>query len=348
MTMTRREFAAGAAALAAVPAFAKTPQDVRGLLLHWGRNMWGESLPEGVTKIANGRLANDCVEFDDAKWRKVVDYAVKKGVNLLVIDVGEFPVYPSHPELAVKGSKSPDWIRAEVRRLRSLGLEVVPKLNFSTAHDAWLKDFGRMVTTKPYYDACRALIRDTAEMFDRPRFLHIGYDEERITHQKGFICIRTDEVWWHDFLFFVRTVEEAGMRPWMWSDYGWKHDDFVKKCPKSVIHNNWYYDEWMEGFDLDTMKADAPSRPLLELYVKLDRAGFDQIPCASNWCSGLRVKAKKDNTECMAGLVDFSKKYLTPSRVKGFLMAPWAGGFGGKNFFTHNFAGIDQLAAALA
>ena len=40
-----------AAALAAVPALAKGRDDIRGVLLHWGRNMWGESLPEGVTAI---------------------------------------------------------------------------------------------------------------------------------------------------------------------------------------------------------------------------------------------------------------------------------------------------------
>lgn len=45
------------------------------------------------------------------------------------------------------------------------------------AADAWLGEYGRMVTTRPYYDACRDVIRDAAEMFDHPRYLHIGYDE---------------------------------------------------------------------------------------------------------------------------------------------------------------------------
>ena len=76
MKMTRKAFLAGAAAFAAAPAFAKTPDDIRSVLLHWGLNMWGESLP---------------------------------------------PVYPSHPELALPGSRSPDWIRGEVRRLKTLG-----------------------------------------------------------------------------------------------------------------------------------------------------------------------------------------------------------------------------------
>ena len=329
------------------PGFSGKLGNVRAVYLPWGHNMWGESLPEGVKAIKGGYLCNDHCKFDETMWRKVVDRLVLRKMNLAVIDLGEFPIYPSHPELAVKGSRSPDWIRGEVRRLRKLGIEAIPKLNFSTAHDAWLGEYGRMVTTKPYYQACRDIIRDAAEMFDHPRFLHIGYDEERISHQKGFQCIRTDEVWWHDFLWFVKTVEDEGMRPWMWSDYGWKHDDFVEKCPKSVVHNNWYYDEELDGFDLAAMKPKASSRPYVELFLKLDKAGFDQVPCSSNWRSPTRIKAGVNNDECMANMVKFCRANLSPSLLKGFLMAPWAGDYDEKDFLKVIFDGIDQLAAAL-
>ena len=358
--MTRREFIGGAASLAAAQGLAAAGKtgarpsagetrfgDVRGVLLHWGHNMWGEALPKGVTSVKGGRLCNDHCKFEDALWNKLVDRMVEKKMNLVVIDLGEFPIYPSHPELQVKGSRSPDWIRGEVRRLKSLGLEPVPKLNFSTAHDAWLKFYGRMVTTEPYYKVCRDVIRDAAEMFDHPRFLHIGYDEERASHQHGYQVVRTDEVWWHDFLWFVKTVEDAGMRPWMWSDYGWKHPEFVEKCPKSVVQNNWYYDEWLDGFDLAAMKPDAKSRPLVELFLKLDKAGYDQVPCASPWMSPDREKVKASNDGCMADMVKFCRANLSPDRLKGYLMAPWAGDFDEKNFLKTNIAGIDQLAAAL-
>lgn len=348
--MTRRSFIGGAAAAAAalsVKGASVKPQEFRAVFLPWGRNMWGEALPKGVKSLKKGRLCNDRVKFDEAKWRQLVDHLILRKMNTVVIDVGEFPIYPSHPELAVKGSRSPDWVLKEVRRLKKLGLEVIPKLNFSTAHDAWLGDYGRMVTTEPYYKACGDIIRDTAEMFDHPRFLHIGYDEERVSHQKGFACIRTDEVWWHDFLWFVKTVEKAGMRPWMWSDYGWHNEDFVSRCPKSVVHNNWYYDEWIEGFDLNAMKPKAPSRPLLELFVKLEKAGFDQVPCGSDWMSSKRSKANASNDACMAGLVKFCRKNIAPERLKGFLMAPWVGGYEGKNFVKATKKSIDLLDEAL-
>ena len=355
---TRREFLYGAAAMgaaAAVPgaAFATgarntlKPDELRAVYIPWGHNMWGEALPEGVTKLTKGRLCNDRCKFDESIWRKIVDRLVLRKMNMVVIDLGEFPVYPSHPELAVKGSRSPDWVRGEVRRLKTLGIEAIPKLNFSTAHDAWLGEYGRMVTTKTYYRVCADVIRDAAEMFDNPRFMHIGYDEEKVRFQHGFQVVRENEVWWHDFLWFVKTVEDAGMRPWMWSDYGWNHDDFVDKCPKSVLQSNWYYDEWLDGFDLKTMKADAKGRPILELFLKLDKAGFDQLPCSSNWLSKHRKAANASNDECMAKTVKFCRENLASERVKGYLMAPWAADYDNPGFLPTVSAAIDQLDAAM-
>ena len=356
--MTRRNFIAGAAAMgaaAAVPgaAFATgarnalRPDELRAVYIPWGHNMWGEALPDGVKTLTKGRLCNDHCKFDEAIWRKVVDRLVLRKMNMVVIDLGEFPVYPSHPELAVKGSRSPDWVRGEVRRLKTLGIEAIPKLNFSTAHDAWLGEYGRMVTTKTYYSVCADVIRDAAEMFDNPRFMHIGYDEEKVRFQHGFQVVRENEVWWHDFLWFVKTVEDAGMRPWMWSDYGWNHDDFAEKCPKSVLQSNWYYDEWLDGFDLKTMKADAKGRKILELFLKLDKAGFDQLPCSSNWLSKHRKAANANNDECMAKMVKFCRENLAPERVKGYLMAPWPKDYDNPDFLKTVSAAIDQLDAAM-
>ena len=72
------------------------------------------------------------------------------------------------------------------------------------------------------------------------------------------------------------------------------------------------------------------------------------MPCASNWCSSARRKAGVKNDECMAGLVKFSREHISPSLLKGFLMASWTEAPGpGSNYLESNIAGIDQLAAAL-
>ncbi|MBQ9430453.1 MAG: Tat pathway signal protein [Kiritimatiellae bacterium] len=335
--MTRKTFmrnmAFGAAA-AAFPGFA-APQpaktdEIRAILLHLGSNMWSKY----STKLRT----------DEAIWRKATDYLRAKGMNMVLIDVGEGVVYPSHPEIAAEDAWSPEKLKAELARLRGMGLEPIPKLNFSATHDAWLKDYQRMVSTKKYYQVCQDVIADLAEIFGHPRFFHLGYDEETANHQSGqeYVVVRRGELWWHDFLWFIKTTENAGMRPWIWSDYGWHHPEFISRCPKSVLQSNWYYDEDGEGFDLSTVK-----KPYLKLYLELDKAGFDQIPGGSNWASSYwRNKGHATNKTSIGGLVKFCREHIRPEFRKGFLMGSWVQCETEKDYSAIE-EGIDLFAAAL-
>ena len=147
--MTRRSFlAAGSAALAgcvapratpahALPAFMKTVMFKLG-----GNNMSADSwLYANWTEKDRGRnrIAYTKLHFDEAIWHEATAYMAAKGLNVALIDLHEGVVYPSHPELAVEGSWSPDKLRGELDRLRGLGILPLPKLNFSTTHSAWQK-----------------------------------------------------------------------------------------------------------------------------------------------------------------------------------------------------------------
>ena len=351
--MNRREFVAGGLASLAMGEMGKlgaaslqNDSFIRAVFLGMGRNMWGSWRAPGEPRTDGMRYANEKIDFSETNWRAAIDRAVARNYNMVVIDLGEFVRYPSVPELAVEGSWSPERLRSELSRLRNRGLEPIPKLNFSATHDAWLKEYSRMHATRPYYDVCKRLIQDVAEIFDRPRFLHIGYDEERWEHQqpKPVVAFRQGEAWWHDFLWFVRTVEGQSMRPWIWSDYGWHHSEFVARCPKSVMQSNWYYDDDCTGFDEKDPKNHF--KCVLDLFVDLDRAGFDQIPCGSNWVSDYRKEHRLANKESMGALVDFCRAHIAPERLKGFFMAPWAGLSTDKGL-THNCEGIDVLADKL-
>ena len=184
------------------------------------------------------------MDFEEGAFHSACDYMAAKGMNFVMIDVGEGYVYPSHPELAVKGSWTPEKMRAELKRIRGLGLEPIPKLNFSTTHCAWLGEYRHAISTPEYYRVVADVIRDVYEVFDRPRLFHLGYDEEDAGHMKGFdyMVIRQGELWWHEFLYTVGLVEKLGARPWIWSDKIWHHrDEFVKRCPKSILQSIWYY-----------------------------------------------------------------------------------------------------------
>lgn len=360
--MTRREFlemSACAGACAAMPSAVKAAggrDEIKAVLLHLGMNMWCDYLPEDMDNAilaskTSGRGVPDTVlRNKDDLWRKATDRMAEKGLNMLVIDLGEGLVYPSHPELAIEGSWSPDKLKGEIARLKKLGIEAIPKMNFSTTHNGWLKHYHRMVSTAPYYRVCEDLIRDVGEIFSTPRFLHIGCDEEYAQHMMndGYhrsITVRLGELWEHDFLHLVKTCEKNGMRAWAWSDYSWNHPDFLRRCPKSVLMSNWYYDERLGGFEISDYKAKE-HRERLQNFYDLEKAGFEQVPCATNW-SGSARRAKKCGADDVIGkTVRLCRRDIPAARLKGFMMAPWKSCDTPENL-AFNLKGIDLFADAL-
>jgi len=361
MNVSRRTFLGGAAAMAAAGCATKTPLaryvapgEIKALLLHLGHNMWCDYLPDDMgqelLRTPSGKGIPDVVlRSQDALWDKAVDRMVEKGLNMLVIDLGEGLVYPSHPELAIKGSWTPERMRAEIAKLNARGLEVIPKLNFSTTHNGWMKHYHRMVSTAPYYRMCEDVIRDVAEIFDTPRFLHIGCDEEYAQHQASdgyhrYITVRLKELWMHDFLHLVKTCEQNGMRAWAWADYGWEHPEFYTQCPKSVLMSNWYYDESYGGFELAENKTKCKMR--LQGFYDLDKAGFEQVPCGTNWSGWKRRQLKIGADDVIGKLVKVCRRDISKPLLKGFMMAPWAS-CDTQEHLDFNLKGIDLFAEAL-
>ena len=361
MDISRRTFLGGATALAATGCATRTPLtryaapgEIKAVLLHLGHNMWCDYLPDDMGQEVLGKgstkgVPDTVLRSKDELWNRAVDRMVEKGMNMLVIDLGEGLVYPSHPELAIQGSWTPERMRAEIARLNARGLEVIPKLNFSTTHNGWMKHYHRMVSSAPYYRMCEDLIRDVAEIFETPRFFHIGCDEEYAAHQTGdgyhrYVTVRLKELWMHDFLHLVKTCESNGMRAWAWSDYGWDHPEFYTQCPKSVLMSNWYYDESYGGFDLAKNKTSCAKR--LKGFYDLDKAGFEQVPCGTNWVGWKRDLLKIGADDVIGKLVKFSRREISARNLKGFMMAPWASCDTPENL-DRNLKGIDLFAAAL-
>jgi len=305
MNFNRRDFIkAGAIAAGGVAAGFRSlgfgrpePDFVWSSLVHLGMNMWSE------------KNSADHVRFDEELWAETSAKFAASGVNQIVLDLGEGVVYPSHPELAVKGSWSVEKLRAEIARLRGMGFEVIPKVNFSTNHDLWLGEYHKMVSSPTYYKVCADLVKDVAEMFDRPRFIHLGYDEENDIIAKAggiqFEILRQGDLWWHDFLWFVKQVEQAGSRAWIWSDYSRKHpDEFRRRMPKTVLQSPWEYSNPIHPFGQWTV----------QVYLDLAKWGYDVVPCGSNCYNN------DDNFEQN---VSYCKANLPAACVKGFIHAPW-------------------------
>lgn len=279
------------------------PEMIWANLLHLSYNMWGDwDRPGTVSPYYNGK---PFLRFDDRLWDELIPAMSKAGLNCVVLDLGDGVRYDSHPEIAVTGAWSRERLRKELKRLRDAGLEPIPKLNFSAGHDYWLGPYARMVSSEPYYKVCADLIAEVIDLFDKPRFFHLGMDEEQAKHQTKFeyAVVRQYGLWWHDFRFLVKQVEDQGLRAWVWSDYVWEHPDlFYENMPRSVLQSNWYY-----GADFDDSIKGATT------YRDLEQHGYDQVPTLSNWHT-------PDN---IARTIEYCRRHVAPERLKGFLLAPW-------------------------
>ncbi|MCR5264085.1 MAG: hypothetical protein K6D94_09435 [Clostridiales bacterium] len=277
-------------------------------LAHLGYNMWGDPAvyPDtgvhGITRSISETMASPVLLFEEDVWRVIADELRAAGATAIVLDIGEGMRYDTHPELAVEGSWSKEKLAGELARLRSMGFEVFPKLNFSACHDMWLGEWGRMLSTQAYYKTVCDLIDEVAEVFGRPGLFHLGMDEENAELQKGltYCVIRQGEQWWYDFGIMCKAVERNGCRPWIWSDYVWHHrDEFFANMPREVVQSNWFY-----GGDF--------SHEYAKYYDEFARLGYDQIPTGSNWSC-------HENLEKTAEYI----KKLPQDHIMGIMQTPW-------------------------
>lgn len=302
------------------------------VLVHLGNNMWNE---EGNTRGREKNLeavASPILRFNRPLWDEYMVYLREKGADTLIIDIGEAMVYEKHPELAVEGSWTKEQMAKEIESLQKMGFEVVPKLNFSAAHDIWMKEYSYMLSTDRYREVVADLIGEVCEVF-KPKYFHLGMDEETWPLQKDYYyaVIRQDCMWWRDFYHMVDCVEKANARPWIWSDRMWEHsDDMLKNMPKSVIQSNWYYSN---KFGAD---ADEKQQNRLKAFELLDKHGFDQVPTGSNW----------SYPENMEMLTKYCIDNISSEHLLGFMQTPWL------PFMKHCrnvlFEAADKLADAKA
>ena len=278
---------------------------IKAMLMHLGFNMWYDHDHPDIPNIYRRAVWRPYLRCDTRLWRDLVKRMAKAAMNMVVIDLGEGVRYDSHPELAVRGSWTPARLKRELARLRKLGLEPIPKLNFSACHDAWLGDYGRMLSTDTYYGVCKDLIAEVIDMFDRPRLFHLGMDEEQYHDQSlyEYVRIRQFDLWWNDLYFLVDQVEAGGSRAWVWSDSLWHHPiAFVKKMPKSVLQSNWYYGS-----------SFSRKQRAVRGYIDLERHKFEQVPAPGNFLNDVNI----DRT------VRFCARNIHPKRLLGFLVVSW-------------------------
>lgn len=284
-----------------------------GLFMQLSSNMWTDRTEDEVEYGFGAK--ESYLKCDEEVWDECINYAAENGFNAVVIDLGDAVQYKSHREIAIPGAWSVEKLKIKLDEIRSLGMEPIPKLNFSTSHDTWLGDYHRMVSTKVYYDVVKDLIEEIIDIFQKPTYFHLGCNEERVDEQVNvkayYTCFRRGKLLWNDLNFYFDCVRNKGVIPWIWADHYWyNREDFIKYVPKDVMISPWYYDR-LYG-------VDVPNEPFRETLVgsfkNLGDDDYSQIVCGSNcWCR-----------PAIRQLMHYITQNTDGKGIKGFLLAPWA------------------------
>ena len=288
---------------------------MKGILIHLGTNLWYEVGNHRDEDGEEGRkvwksAASESMRFDKKLFDEWIAYLPECGINTVVLDLADGIVYESHPELAIEGSLNRQEVLDIIESLRAKGIKIIPKLNFSTCHDVWMKDYAKMVSTEIYYRVCRDLIDEVCALF-QPEILHLGMDEEVYENQAkyDYVVIRQNDLWWHDLYYLVDCVEANGVRACIWSDYArHKPQEFIEKCPKSLIQCPWYYFNVFEGELSDENKIRVAP------FQIIGGAGYDLLAGGSN-------EYFKENISL---LHDFCKKHIAEEQYVGIIQTTWA------------------------
>jgi hypothetical protein len=109
-----------------------------------------------------------------------------------VIGLGDGVRWEGCRGTTVWGAWSCDMLRRELAKIRQMDIEPIPMLNSSVAHDAWLRDYSRMVSTWTYHKVCAQHTEEALDLFDTLRFFHLGMDQkETADHRRA-----TPTAWW--------------------------------------------------------------------------------------------------------------------------------------------------------
>lgn len=282
------------------------------ILLHLGSNMWGK--PGECHNYVQEDFIKHHDDFycDMDIWHKVTEFLPQCGINTVLVDVGEAICLESHPELAVKGGLTKEEAKKELDRLRKLGLTPIPKLNFSSTHNGWLGKYNLMIGTDECRKACEEIVDEIIEIFDRPEFFHLGFEEENVQYQK-YYPVKIERSWRQktdDATALFEVCRKKGVRPWIWVDpqsiegFGGV-ERFQANIPKDVLVSNWWYDT--------IYYAGEEEKKSTKLYRDLDAWGYEQVPTCSTWTCLHNPKQS----------LKYCKEHLKDENVRGFMTAPW-------------------------
>lgn len=284
-------------------------------LIHLSANMWRKKGQKSANiKDEEDAIYRDEMYCDRETWRKITDFLPSCGINTLLIDVGDGMQFDRHPEISIKGAWSKAELKEELNRLRAMGITPLPKCNFSAGHNGWLKEYAYMIGTDLHLEICKDVIEEIIEVFDTPKFFHLGLEEEDAVNQlnQPVAMIRAPYKKLEDANFLFDVCRAKGVRPWIWAvkadveAFG-GDEAFCQGIGKDVLLSGWYYGH------INNCPDPTKGCSMAEYYKKFAEWGYEQVPTSSTWSWHLNSKET----------LFFCKNHVKDGSVIGHMTAPW-------------------------
>ena len=315
-------------------------------LVHFTMNMWD-------------RKDNE-MYWDDNSWNKLIEECEKYRINTIILDIADGLKYRSHPEISVDGAWTHEKMRKEIKKCKTKGITIIPKLNFASCHDQWLGEYHHMLSTSIYYKICEDLINEVCALFDHPKYFHLGMDEEDYSHAvtEDLVIYRQNDLLFKDLRFLCDCVKKNGVTPWVWHDnlffFPEKFKEYIS--PEEVIISPWHYYAFKQEHLTPITKNDiiytyyttGTFAKMNLTYVEEDpffvtyreqvipnaEYGYQYIPCASTY-----FKCEWNHRDT----VEFFKENAPKGCVLGFMTAPWFASPSEKlNVYIDSFKSLDE------
>ena len=117
-----------------------------GYMLSLSNHMWADESTRPTLWYEDVPYSHE-IDIDEITWDETVKALAERKYNFVLIDVGDGIKYESHSEISAPNAWEKDFLKKKLSEMRALGLEPIPKLNFSACHDTWLKEYRRMIST---------------------------------------------------------------------------------------------------------------------------------------------------------------------------------------------------------
>ncbi len=323
-------------------------QKIWGLMLGISPNMWVPLHTKKDFELGTwGEKLSDTISFDWEVFQRVIEKASRQDINTILFDVGDGVKFDSHPEIAISDSLTRKDVKELLSRCRALGLNVIPKLNFSTGHGYWMKHWRAMTSSSAYYKFAQEILTELYEIFEQPEYIHIGMDEEEAKNMQetDLVIYRIRDLLWHDLKFLLKTVKDLGAMPVIWHDPIFVDEkEFMRHVlPDDVIIMPWRYislkekyytkptrgedkPHWFNDF-VDQLEAQGLTyleelpiekeinRKFNEILVPIMSKGYKLLPCGS-FCNYSEINHIQ--------LIEYFEENSSNGNAPiGYFTAPW-------------------------